>query len=67
MAKTGKSSTGSPLICRLAYDGLCMFEFGMAVAIFALRRPELDSWDDFATVKAEPGPIRATGGITIDV
>ncbi|MEM6309335.1 MAG: hypothetical protein AAF754_04740 [Pseudomonadota bacterium] len=44
-----------------------MFEFGMAVAIFALRRPELDSWDDFATVKAEPGPIRATGGITIDV
>ena len=61
------SSPTSPLVCALAYDGLCTFEFGIAVELFALPRPEFDSWYRFATVKAEPGPIRATGGITIDV
>ncbi len=55
-----------PLVCAIAYDGLCTFEFGIAVELFALPRPEFENWYRFATVKAEPGPIRATGGITID-
>lgn len=55
-----------PLVCALAYDGLCTFEFGIAVELFALPRPEFESWYRFATVKAEAGPIRAVGGITID-
>jgi AraC family transcriptional activator FtrA len=50
----------------IAYDGLCTFEFAVAVELFALPRPEFDHWYRFATVKAESGPIRATGGITID-
>lgn len=56
----------SPLVCAIAYDGLCTFEFGIAVELFALPRPEFDQWYRFATVKAEPGPIRALGGITLD-
>lgn len=56
----------SPLVCVIVYDGLCTFEFGIAVELFALSRPEFEHWYRYATVKAEPGPIRATGGITID-
>jgi AraC family transcriptional activator FtrA len=60
------ATSNSPLVCAIAYDGLCTFEFGIATELFALLRPEIDHWYRFATVKAEPGPIRATGGITID-
>lgn len=55
-----------PLVCAIAYDGLCTFEFGIAVELFALPRPEFDTWYRFATVTADPGPIRAAGGITIE-
>ncbi|MEP2784682.1 MAG: transcriptional regulator FtrA [Pseudoruegeria sp.] len=56
----------SPLVCAIVYDGLCTFEFGIAVELFALPRPEFDNWYRFRTIKAESGPIRATGGITVD-
>lgn len=55
-----------PLVCAIAYDGLCTFEFGIAVELFALPRPEFDHWYRFAAVKAEAGSLRATGGIMID-
>ncbi|VFS87269.1 transcriptional activator FtrA [Kluyvera cryocrescens] len=33
----------------LAYDGLCTFEFGVAVEIFGLPRPEMgEHWYRFA-------------------
>ena len=54
-----------PLVCAIAYDGLCTFEFGIAVELFALPRPEFDEWYRFRVVPAEPGPMRATGGITM--
>ncbi len=32
-------------VVALAYDGLCTFEFGVAVEIFGLPRPEMgDNW-----------------------
>ena len=50
----------------LAYDQLATFEFGCAVELFALQRPELGvHWYDFAVCAAETGPIRANGGITV--
>jgi len=50
----------------LAYDGLCTFEFGCAVELFALRRPELGvDWYSYAVCAAEPGPLRAMGGLTV--
>ena len=50
----------------LAYDGLCTFEFALAVEIFGLRRPELGvPWYDFKVCAVEPGPLRAEGGITM--
>lgn len=54
------------LVVALAYDRLCTFEFGCTVEIFALERAELGvPWYDFAVCAAEPGPIRAMGGISV--
>lgn len=61
-----QTSENDPLVCVIAYDGLCTFEFGIAVELFALPRPEFEDWYRFATVKADEGPIRAAGGISIE-
>lgn len=48
----------------LAYDGLCTFEFGVAVELFGLPRPEMGpGWYRFAVAGVDDGPLRATGGI----
>jgi len=50
----------------LAYDGLCTFEFGCAVELFALERPELGvRWYTHAVCAVEPGPLRAMGGLMV--
>jgi AraC family transcriptional regulator, transcriptional activator FtrA len=52
----------------VAYDGLCTFEFGCAIELFALERPELGvRWYSHAVCAIEPGPLRATGGLTVHV
>lgn len=54
------------LVVAIAYDRLCTFEFGCVVELFALDRPELGvPWYRFAVCAAEPGPIRAAGGISV--
>ena len=56
------------LVAAVAYDRLCTFEFGCTVELFALPRPELGvPWYDFAVCAAERGPIRATGGVALQV
>ncbi len=53
-------------IAALAYDGLCTFEFGIVIEMFALPRPELAvAWYDFRVCALDRGPLRATGGIRI--
>jgi AraC family transcriptional activator FtrA len=53
-------------VVALAYDGLGTFEFGIVVEIFGLRRTGLGvEWYDFEVCSLERGPIRATGGITV--
>jgi AraC family transcriptional activator FtrA len=50
----------------VAYDGLCTFEFGCAIELFALERPELGvRWYSHVVCAAEPGPMRALGGLTV--
>jgi AraC family transcriptional activator FtrA len=50
----------------LAYDGLCTFEFGVAVEVFALQRPELGvPWYDFRVAATDRGPLRALGGVRL--
>lgn len=56
----------SPRVVVLAYDGLCTFEFGITVEIFALPRPEMgEDWYRFAVAGLEPGPFQAMGGIRL--
>jgi AraC family transcriptional regulator, transcriptional activator FtrA len=55
-----------PRVVVLAYDGLCTFEFGVAVEIFGLPRPEMgDDWYRFSVAAVDNGELRATGGIRI--
>lgn len=55
------------LVVALAYDGLCTFEFGVAVEIFGLDRPEMGgNWYRFAVAAIEPGRLRAAGGIRVE-
>lgn len=55
-----------PRVVTLAYDGLCTFEFGVAVEVFGLARPEMgEGWYRHATAAIEPGPLRAAGGLTV--
>jgi AraC family transcriptional activator FtrA len=54
------------LVAILAYDGLCTFEFGIAVEIFGLTRPEFDfPWYAHRIVAVDQGPMRAMGGIQV--
>ena len=45
-----------------------MFEFGIAVEVFGLARPEFADlgWYTYEIVGIEPGPYRSTGGISVD-
>ncbi len=64
---TTPSVTLSPhRVVALAYDGLCTFEFGVAVEIFGLPRPEMgERWYQFAVAAVDEGPLRATGGVRL--
>ena len=54
------------LVAILAYDGLCTFEFGIAVEIFGLARPEFEfPWYSHRIAAVDPGPMRAMGGIQV--
>ncbi len=53
-------------IAILAYDGLCLFEFGCAFEVFGLSRPEMGpNWYRCVIAAAEPGALRAVGGIQV--
>ncbi|MGY5957181.1 transcriptional regulator FtrA [Kosakonia sp. BK9b] len=53
-------------VVTLAYDGLCTFEFGVAVEIFGLPRPEMgDNWYSFAVAAVDEGELQATGGVRV--
>jgi AraC family transcriptional activator FtrA len=55
------------LVVAIAYDQLCTFEFGCVVELFDLERPELGvDWYRFKVCAAEPGKLRAAGGITVE-
>ncbi|MBO0344905.1 transcriptional regulator FtrA [Roseibium sp. CAU 1637] len=58
----------SPLVVALAYDGLCMFEFGLAVEVFGLSRPEMgNDWYRFAVASADAGELHTTAGLRLSV
>ncbi len=53
-------------IAAIAYDGLCIFELGIVVELFGLPRPELERWYRFRVARVHDGPLRATGGLSVE-
>lgn len=50
----------------LISNGLGTFEFGIAVEVFGLARPEFDfPWYDFKVVNTQESQVSATGGVRI--
>ncbi|MEJ8311024.1 transcriptional regulator FtrA [Agrobacterium larrymoorei] len=57
-------SSPNRLVVALAYDGLCTFEFGVAVEVFGLARPEMgEEWYRFSVAAVDEGEMRAAGGV----
>jgi len=55
-----------PNVAVLAYDGLCTFEFGICVEVFALKRPEITQpWYRFQVTAMDEGPLTAMGGVQV--
>jgi AraC family transcriptional activator FtrA len=66
MSRTAAFKTKGPLVVVLAYDGLCIFEFGIAFEVFGLDRPELgEQWYRYAVCGVDKGPLRAAGGLVL--
>ncbi|CCD91334.1 putative Helix-turn-helix, AraC-type transcriptional regulator [Bradyrhizobium sp. ORS 375] len=68
MPRTAPHTDRDPgLVAVITYDGLCTFEFGIAVEVFGLPRPEFDfPWYRFTAVSAEARRARAIGGIVVE-
>ena len=66
MTSTMIDNVKAPLVCILAYDNLCMFEFGIALEVFALPRPELPEWYDYKVIATKAGEINGMGGVSIE-
>ncbi|MEI7443803.1 MAG: hypothetical protein WCK28_02845, partial [Burkholderiales bacterium] len=50
----------------LAYDGLCTFEYGIAIELFDLDRPELGvPWYNCRIVGVDGPEARGTGGVRV--
>jgi AraC family transcriptional activator FtrA len=73
MAKTPRTEpeTAKPCglshrdVAVLAYSGVATFELGIVVELFGLPRPEFSDWYRFKVCALGPGPLLATGGLTI--
>lgn len=67
MTRKPSPSGPPPRVVAVVYDGLCTFEFGCVVEVFGLPRPEFERpLYRFATAAAEPGPLRAAGGLRVE-
>lgn len=65
MPKTETPPLLNPRVVALAYDGLCLFEFGVVAEVFGLARPEIrrPDWYRFEVAAVDPLPLRAQGGL----
>src|SRR5437899_9842077 len=63
---SGHHPSGRHRVAVLAFDGMSPFETAIVIEVFGLPRPELDvDWYELAVCAADPGPLRAVGGLTL--
>ncbi|ANM30899.1 hypothetical protein ABI59_16935 [Acidobacteria bacterium Mor1] len=66
--RTGKNQLTGPRVVVVTYSELCTFEFGIAVEVFGLARPELGrDWYRFQVCSAEGQRVLAVGGVHLCV
>lgn len=53
-------------IASIVYDGFSVFEYGVAVELFALPRPGFDRWYDFHTCCIEGKTATGLGGVVVN-
>ncbi len=64
----GKNQLTGPKVVVVTYHELCTFEFGIAVEVFGLARPELGrDWYRFQVCSAEGPQVPAIGGVQLHV
>ncbi len=69
LASQSPVSAPNRRVVALAYDGLCLFEFGICCEIFGLKRPEMgEDWYSFEVATLDPGQsLRASNGVRVAV
>lgn len=66
MTAVGPRGPSNRLVAILLTNRPALFEFGIAMEVFGLRRPELGvPWYDTAVVTFDPLPLVATGGVQV--
>ncbi|MGH1539476.1 MAG: transcriptional regulator FtrA [Arenicella sp.] len=63
------NNSEKPLVCILTYNNLCMFEYSIALEIFALPRPEMkiEHWYDCKVIAVEQGGTTSgLGNVTVN-
>ncbi|NOX57808.1 MAG: helix-turn-helix domain-containing protein, partial [Planctomycetes bacterium] len=66
--QAGNQQLLGPRVVVVVYNGLCTFEFGIAVEIFGLSRPELgNDWYRFQVCSAEGPEVPVVGGVHVRV
>ena len=65
----GTGQVNDPLdVAVVVYQGLCLFEFGIATELFGLERPELEvPWYRLRLAPVDPPPITSLAGMTVGV
>ncbi|WP_232302413.1 DJ-1/PfpI family protein [Elstera litoralis] len=65
MPKIETPALPNSTVVALAYEGLCLFEFGIVAEVFGLSRPEITrpDWYKFRIAAVDPLPLRAQGGM----
>jgi AraC family transcriptional regulator, transcriptional activator FtrA len=68
MTMIDQISLNGPRVCVIAYNSLCTFEFGIAVEVFGLPRPEFGSdWYQFEVISAEGPELNVMGGVKLQI
>lgn len=64
----GNNQLNGPRVVVVVYNGLCAFEFGIAVEVFGISRPELGrDWYRFQICSAEGPEVLVAGGVKLCV
>ncbi len=53
-------------VCVLVYNGLNIFDYGLAVEVFLSSGARLEDWYDFQVIAIDPAPVVGEGNVKID-